>query len=160
MTCFMLADSQICHGFKENNLIPSEWKFKLLFPLGVSNSFVHLRELVNWPTARGHMFSSNQKTYLIMSWGVYRGYYMPAYGYEFYLRVVNSISHSFAQAHLVFHWCLYNKTISFTRVVTSQHWVKYESLEPIFFFIMFLVCPQKIIDCRKINYLNIDCLSS
>ena len=25
--------------------------------------------------------------------GVYRGYYMPARGYEFYLRVVNSISH-------------------------------------------------------------------
>ena len=25
-----------------------------------------------------------------------RGYYMPARGYEFYLRVVNSISHSFA----------------------------------------------------------------
>ena len=27
---------------------------------------------------------------------IYRGYYMPARGYEFYLRVVNSISHSFA----------------------------------------------------------------
>ena len=26
----------------------------------------------------------------------YRVYYMPARGYEFYLRVVNSISHSFA----------------------------------------------------------------
>ena len=28
---------------------------------------------------------------------VYRGYYMPACGYEFYLRVVNSISHEWAQ---------------------------------------------------------------
>ena len=27
-----------------------------------------------------------------------RGYYMPAGGYEFYLRVVNSISHSFKGA--------------------------------------------------------------
>ena len=26
----------------------------------------------------------------------YRGYYMTAHGYEFYLRVFNSISHSFA----------------------------------------------------------------
>ena len=28
---------------------------------------------------------------------LYRGYYMPARGYEFYLRVVNSISHEWAQ---------------------------------------------------------------
>ena len=28
---------------------------------------------------------------------IYRGYYMPGRGYEFYLRVVNSISHECAQ---------------------------------------------------------------
>ena len=30
-------------------------------------------------------------------WKIYRGYYMPARGYEFYLRVVNSTSHEWAQ---------------------------------------------------------------
>ena len=37
---------------------------------------------------------------ITISWAnrnkIYRGYYMPTRGYEFYLRVVNSISHSFA----------------------------------------------------------------
>ena len=32
----------------------------------------------------------------IFSWQKHRGYYMTARGYEFYLRMLNSISHSFA----------------------------------------------------------------
>ena len=41
------------------------------------------------------MFFSRRRLFcqLSLHGQIYRGYYMPARGYEFYLRVVNSISH-------------------------------------------------------------------
>ena len=42
------------------------------------------------------VFHNFQKRWILREDLIYRGYYMPARGYEFYLRVVNSISHSFA----------------------------------------------------------------
>ena len=45
-----------------------------------------------------------------ITWGIYRGYYMPACGYEFYLLVFNSMSHPFdALTREISSWTLEDK---------------------------------------------------
>ena len=54
-------------------------------------TFIFARELfISAQSKCGRMCQMQIFIYLIC---IYRGYYMPARGYEFYLRVVNAISH-------------------------------------------------------------------
>ena len=99
LSCFLDSKAQDS-GFESQNLIPGfrfpqakpsripDYKSKDLPDSGIRSplhgaNFSHRCIFILYP-----FFFRGSLTY--------RGYYMPARGYEFYLRVFNSISHSFA----------------------------------------------------------------
>ena len=84
-----LRIAKILPTFKEAKVLP--WR---LPNFGEGNNFVFLtiKKTKLFPLPK---FALSGEI-VISFWARHRGYYMPARGYEFYLRVVNSISHSFA----------------------------------------------------------------